>query len=49
VPEDKNPPLGCAFAAPFGKGGRQTWNGWRGDFRVWMLFTGLSGQALSRG
>src|SRR5262245_43055146 len=27
-----NPLLGCAFAAPFGKGGRQTQSGWRGDF-----------------
>jgi hypothetical protein len=31
-PHSTNPPLGCAFAAPFGKGGRQPRSGWRGDF-----------------
>ena len=32
TPGFPNPPLGCAFAAPFGKGGRQTRSDWRGDF-----------------
>ena len=40
-----NPPLGCAFAAPFGKGGRQTRSDWRGDFYprphpCWVIRTG---------
>ncbi len=41
LPHFANPPLGSAFAAPFAKGGRQTWNGWRGDFSVWTLAEGI--------
>jgi hypothetical protein len=42
-----NPPLGCAFAAPFAKGGRQTRSDWRGDFCLRHALAGLFGQALS--
>jgi hypothetical protein len=41
LPRSANPLLGCAFAAPFSKGGRQTWNGWRGEFSAWTLADGI--------
>lgn len=43
-----NPPLGCAFAAPFDKGGRQTRKRLAGGFLLLVLLFGLSGCATLR-
>ncbi len=42
-----NSPLGCAFAAPFVKGGRQTWSGKRGDFYLGHALSGFFGESLT--